>query len=192
MTDRIPDSATQSPQVSRRPARKTVRLVAIRIVLAAVLLVAGMEFSLLVSRSRMAENTVALADARLQVGELRQALSRSEERNWTYYREKEALEAELARARSTQTSTPAATVPKAGADRRTYTDGVYAIGEDILAGTYHGVVMGKVGYWARLKNTTGMVDGIITNAVPRGPFVLTLYPTDEAVELRGVELTAEQ
>jgi hypothetical protein len=37
-----------------------------------------------------------------------------------------------------------------------------------------------------------MVNGIIANAMPRGPFVLTIFPTDEAVELRGVRLTASQ
>ena len=77
------------------------RSVAIRIGLAAVVLIVGMELGVLVSRSGTAESTTALADARLQVGELQQALSRSEERNWTYYREREALSAELARARST-------------------------------------------------------------------------------------------
>jgi DNA gyrase/topoisomerase IV subunit A len=151
-----------------------------------------MELGVLVSRSRSAESTTALTDARLQVGELQQALSRSEERNWTYYREREALKAELARARSTQTTSPPTTDQNGGTDRHTYADGVYAVGEDISPGTYHGVVTGKVGYWARLKNTTGMVDGIIANAAPRGPFVLTIYPTDEAVELRGVRLTAPQ
>lgn len=192
MTDRIPDSSATGPPASPRSVRKTTRHVAVRIVLVAVLLVVGMELNVLVSRSRTAEGTVALADARLQVGELRQALSRSEERNWTYYREKEALKAELARARSSQTSPPPTTSKTEGAGPHTYADGVHAVGEDITPGTYRGVVTGEVGYWARLKNTTGMIDGIIANAVPRGPFVLTIYPTDKAVELRGVELTAQQ
>lgn len=192
MTERIPDSAAPDPPAPLRQSRTTVRYVAVRIVLAAVLLVVGMELGVVVSRSRTAESAAALTEVRLQVAELRQALSRSEERNWTYYREREALKAELAQARSTRTSTPPTTDQKEGADRHTYADGVYAVGEDISPGTYHGVVIGEVGYWARLKNTTGMVDGIIANAVPRGPFVLTIYPTDEAVELRGVELTAQQ
>lgn len=192
MTDRIPDSSATGPPASPRSVRKTTRYVVVKIVLVAVLLVVGMELGVLVSRSRTAESTVALADAKLQVGELRQAVSRSEERNWTYYREREALKTELARARSTQTSPPPTTHKTEGTDRHTYADGVYAVGKDISPGTYRGVVTGEVGHWARLKNTTGMIDGIIANAVPRGPFVLTIYPTDEAVELRGVELTAQR
>ena len=169
MTDRIPDNAKPGPPASRRSARKTLRFVAVRMVLVAVLVAAGTEVGPLVSRGRTAENTAALADARLQVAELRQALSGSEERNWTYYREREALKAELDQARSTHTSAPPTTVPQTGSDRRTYADGMYAVGDDISAGTYRGRVTRDVGYWARLKNTTGMVDGIIANAVPRGP-----------------------
>lgn len=192
MTDQIPHSATPGPPVSPRPARTTARSVAVRIGLAVVLLAVGMQLGLLVSRSRTAESTAAQAEAGLQVGQLRQALAQSEERNWTYYREREALKTELARARSTQTSSPPTTDQVGGADRHTYENGVYAVGEDISPGTYHGVVIEKTGYWARLKNTTGMVDGIIANAMPGGPFVLTIFPTDRAVELRGVRLTAPQ
>jgi len=67
---------------------------------------------------------------------------------------------------------------------------VYLVGKTIPAGTYDGTITGEVGYWARLKNTTGFVDGIIANGLPGGPFVLTIYPTDIAVELKGVRLTA--
>jgi hypothetical protein len=37
-----------------------------------------------------------------------------------------------------------------------------------------------------------MVSGIVANSVERGPFVLTIVPSDVAVELRGVILTAEE
>jgi hypothetical protein len=34
------------------------------------------------------------------------------------------------------------------------------------------------------------VGSIIANALPRGPFVLTIIESDKAVELRGVVITA--
>ncbi len=71
-----------------------------------------------------------------------------------------------------------------------YGDGIYLVGEDIMAGTYEGVVLGSQGYWARLKATDGLVSSILANAVPRGPFVLTINVSDKAVELRGVRLTS--
>ena len=73
----------------------------------------------------------------------------------------------------------------------TYGDGIYLVGVDIVPGTYEGAVTGEVGYWARLKGTDGVVGSIITNALPRGPFVLTIIKSDKAVELRGVVITAQ-
>ncbi len=64
------------------------------------------------------------------------------------------------------------------------------MGTDIEPGTYRGEVTGEWGYWARLSNTSGMISGILSNAVVRGPFELTVLPSDTAVELRGVTLTA--
>jgi hypothetical protein len=71
-----------------------------------------------------------------------------------------------------------------------FRDGVYLVGEDIAAGTYDGAVEGETGYWARLEATDGSTSAIIANAIVRGPFVLTIYVGDRAVELRGVTLTA--
>jgi hypothetical protein len=68
-------------------------------------------------------------------------------------------------------------------------DGVFLVGDDMAPGTYAGVVTGTVGYWARLRGTDGSIGAIITNGLPRGPFLLTVEPGDKAVELRGVMLT---
>jgi hypothetical protein len=73
-----------------------------------------------------------------------------------------------------------------------FTDGTYRVGTDIEPGTYRGEVNGEFGYWARLRNTSGVISGIVANNIVRGPFVLTIVPTDAAVELRGVTLTAEE
>ena len=62
----------------------------------------------------------------------------------------------------------------------------------LIPGTYRGECTDEFGYWARLRNTTGMVNGIIANNVVRGPFVVTILPADKAVELRGVTLRAAE
>lgn len=71
----------------------------------------------------------------------------------------------------------------------TFSDGVYLVGEDIKPGTYRGVVDDDMGYWARLKATDGSLDSIIANALPQGPFVITIKSSDVAVELTGVTIT---
>jgi hypothetical protein len=147
-------------------------------------LVVGLMAGFFIGRSQYAGDSVAAAQANARVSELQFALSRSEDRNWTYYRTIEGLKGELEQATSTST-----TVPASDGVRDSYSDGVYLVGEDIPAGTYDGVVTGTVGYWARLKGTDGAVSSIIENAIPKGPFVLTLAPADKAVELRGVTLT---
>jgi hypothetical protein len=146
------------------------------VAVAVVFLGIGLALGLAVARSQSAGDRASLAEAHIQMGKLQTALSQSEERNWTYYRE-------------TQTSSSSTTVTTTGVPGR-YADGVYLVGKEIPPGTYDGVVTGEIGYWARLKNTTGFIDGIIANGIPGGPFVLTIYPTDMAVELRGVRLTA--
>jgi len=171
-TDKDEQAAT-APQ--RRRTRKHGLRVGIGV--AVVFLVIGVVLGLSIARSQSAGDRASLAEAKVEVGKLQTALSQTEERNWTYYRD-------------TQTSssgTTATTIAVPG----TYTDGVYLVGKEIQPGTYDGVVTGKVGYWARLKNTTGFIDGIIANGLPGGPFVLTIYPSDMAVELRGVTLTAQ-
>ena len=118
------------------------------------------------------------------------ALSQAEERNWMYYRKTEALTAQLADALADGPSSTSTTAPAPG-PAGTYGDGIYLVGVDIPPGNYDGTVTGEVGYWARLKGTDGVVGSIITNALPRGPFVLTIIKSDKAVELRGVVITAQ-
>jgi hypothetical protein len=152
-------------------------------------LLLGVLVGFLIARSQASGDAALLDESRAQLGELQRALSQAEERNWTYYRANEALQAELERARADgQTSTSTTTPGLPGANRE-YGDGVYLVGEDISPGTYDGVVDGEVGYWARLEATDGSTSAIITNALPRGPFVLTIYSGDRAVELRGVTIT---
>ena len=152
--------------------------------IAAVMLLIGLMAGFFIARSQTSGDEAALADANARIGELQAAASRSEDRNWTYYRANEALKEQLSRATS---STPT-TAPPANATG-TYGPGLYLVGEDIRAGTYDGVVDGSVGYWARLKGTDGAIASIIENGIPKGPFVLTIVSGDMAVELRGVTLT---
>ena len=66
-----------------------------------------------------------------------------------------------------------------------YSDGVYLVGEGIPAGQYSGVVTGAVGYWARLQDVDGSTSAIIENALPRGPFVLTIQSGDRRWSCAG-------
>ncbi|MFH0915217.1 MAG: hypothetical protein V1912_02050 [bacterium] len=158
------------------------------IVAALVMLLVGVLTGFFIARSQAAGDAAVLTETRAQLGQLQKARSQSEDRNWTYYRENEVLKAELEQARSSGQTSTSTTVPGSSGAGSTYRDGVYIVGEDISPGTYDGVVTGKVGYWARLKETDGSASAIIANAIPRGPFVLTIYPADKAVELRGVEI----
>lgn len=137
-----------------------------------------------ISRAETAGDAAALADANARLGQLQAALTRSEDRNWTYYRANQNLTQELGQTASTSSPTPPSTSAKG-----TYGPGIYLVGEDIPAGTYDGVVSDSVGYWARLKETDGTIASIIDNGIVKGPFVLTIVPGDKAVELQGVTLT---
>jgi hypothetical protein len=143
----------------------------------------------LVLHGQMSGNATALSDSNTKLAELQKALSASEDRNWTYSRENEALKAQL---QDLQGGAGASTITTTAAlgSPTTYADGVYLVGSDIAAGDYDGVVTGRVGYWARLSATDGSTHAIIANGLPRGPFVLTILPADKAVELMGVKLTA--
>jgi len=163
--------------------------IAIRLALAAALLLVGVSVGLGLTWSRVEDAGTSLTEARDQLVILRMTQASLQERNWTLYREIEALEAELEQMRSAEEDTGTSGDQAADGTRDTYSDGTYLVGEDIPSGVYDGIVTGDVGYWARLKGTTGMVNAIITNDLPRGPFVLTIYAGDKAVELRGVEIT---
>ena len=146
------------------------------------------------ARSQSGDEAAELAQVREELGKMESAVAQSEERNWYYYRMVEALTAENEALRSEPAGPPASgSAPSTGGEPAvlgsTYGDGVYLVGEDVLPGTYDGVVTADVGYWARLKETDGATGSIITNAVVRGPFVLTINEADKAVELRGVILT---
>lgn len=153
-----------------------------------VILIVGMLLGYLIAGAQADQANAELNEARLQVARLQDGLNRAQDRNWAYYRANEALKKELEQAtegQSTSTTEVDGTPVPAGR----YGDGVFIVGEDIAPGTYDGVVTGTVGYWARLKATDGSISSIITNGLPRGPFVLTIVPADRAVELRGVVLT---
>ena len=176
-----PPPATQGPSP---PGKRRVRPSYGWLGVAAVMLLVGLMAGFFIARSQSSGDTAALVDANARLGELQAAVSRSEDRNWTYYRANEALKEELKQA----TSSTSSTVPPADGEG-TYGPGLYLVGEDIQAGTYDGVVNGAIGYWARLKGTEGAIASIIENGIPKGPFVLTIEAADKAVELRGVTLT---
>lgn len=167
------------------------------IVIGVLMLLVGVFAGFYLARSQSGDEAAELAQIRQELGKMGSAVARSEERLWYYYRTVQALTAENEGLRGELAGLPAsgpASAPSTGGEAAvpggTYGDGVYLIGEDIPPGTYDGVVTEDVGYWARLQGTDGVLGSIITNAVPRGPFVLTIIEADKAVELRGVEITA--
>lgn len=183
-------AAEEAPASAAAPPESApvMRSPAARIVAALAILLVGVLVGLFIARSQATGDTAALTEARAQLSELQKAMSQSEDRNWSYYRENAELKAELERAHSGGQTSTSTTTPGSAGREGVYGDGVYVVAEDIAPGTYDGVVTGNVGYWARLKGTDGSASAIITNAIPRGPFVLTIYPADKAVELRGVEI----
>jgi hypothetical protein len=171
--------------------RRRVRFSYVWLGIAVAMLLIGIAAGFLIDRSEHSGDTSALAAANARVNELQSALTRSEDRNWTYYRLTQGLQEQLTQATSPTsaiTSTPTTAAPSTSA-RRTYGEGLYLVGEDIPPGTYDGTPTSSVGYWARLKATDGAISSIIENGITRGPFVLTIDPSDMAVELRGVTLT---
>jgi hypothetical protein len=187
-TGRAP--APTKPGASRRRVRTIVGWVAAGVLL----LLAGAVIGFFIARSQMNDETAQLAEARAEQGRLAKALTEAQERSSNYYRANETLKAQLESVQTGGQSSTSTTVTGSGSEPgslgTSYSDGVYLVGEDIAAGTYDGVVDGEVGYWARLSATDGTVSAIVANALERGPFVLTIIPSDRAVELRGVRITA--
>jgi len=175
------DKTTPSPEARLLPTGRNS--LGLRLALSVILLLAGMALGALLYNTYAGDTADRLAEVTEQLGELRTAQAVLEERNWLLYRESEALREESEVSASDTDHDAGIGTPGV------FSDGVHMVDEDIAPGAYDGIVIGEVGYWARLKNTTGMVSGIVTNGLPRGPFVLTIYPSDEAIELRGVELT---
>ena len=162
-----------------------------------VALVAGALIGFYLARAQSKDEAAELVKVREQLGRMEAAVAQAEDRTWDYYRAVQALTAdnEALKADTEDSSGPGAgtTVTSTGSPAilgGPYGDGVYVVGEDILPGEYDGVVTGEVGYWARLKATDGAIGSIVTNAIERGPFVLSIIESDRAVELRGVTITA--
>jgi hypothetical protein len=158
-------------------------------------LLIGVGIGVLLSSWASRDDTAVLEDTEAQLAELREATDRLEERNWKLYRERELALEQLAEAgggasSSTGTTTTGAEGTPSDAEAGVFSDGVYLVPQEMPPGTYDGDVTGDFGYWARLKNTAGVVSSIEANGVVTGPFVLTVNPSDRAVELRGVVLTA--
>jgi hypothetical protein len=55
------------------------------------------------------------------------------------------------------------------------------VGLDIAPGTYRSR-SGSSCYWARLRNFSGELGGIIANGNPRGPTVVTISSTDRGFD----------
>lgn len=174
-THGAPEDSGAQPPASHAPRVGAVTVAT----LVATALVAGaaLGYSLAFSEVRQARSEAAAARDDLNV--LGQAHEKLHERSWQLF-----LEARDGRSAERGQHEPA--------EPGTFTDGTYRVGTDIEPGTYLGEVDGEFGYWARLRGTTGMVSAIITNDVVRGPFVLTIIPSDVAVELRGVTLRPEE
>lgn len=158
-------------------ARAVTGWSAVGLAVISLMLGASLGYSAAISQSRETATTLARTQDDLKA--LAQAHDTLNERNWILYLESERLRS----AEETNAGRPA--------EPSVFTDGTFAVGTDIEPGTYRGEVVGEFGYWARLNSSTGMLSGIITNDIVRGPFVLTINPGDTAVELRGVRLRAE-
>ena len=82
--------------------------------------------------------------------------------------------------------TPPAPAPPPGPADNFYS-GTHVVGVDIEPGTYR--TTGPVGdglcYWARLKDTSGDFEAIITNGLPEGPATVTIKASDGAFETSG-------
>jgi hypothetical protein len=150
------------------------------VAIAAIALVIGVAIGAIIGASVNSQDPQEIIAAEEEAERLRGAVENAEDRAWKLYREREALQAQLA-------SEPASA---AGVENEpgTYTDGIFVVGEDIAPGTYEGELTADAGYWARLKNTEGTMYSIITNALVTGPFTVTVVESDKALELRGVRI----
>lgn len=61
-------------------------------------------------------------------------------------------------------------------------DGTHRVGRDIPARTYRAPRANDGCYWARLRNFSGGLNGILANDNPSGPAVVTLKRTDRGFE----------
>jgi len=172
---------TQEPSHRRHVTLSPVAAAAV----AVALLVAGVLVGLYLTRASGAETAAELARVRADFSAVQRAHEHLQGRNAVLFDRLQVAESLLESA----SATPVPSGPGAGG---TYADGTYRVGTDIEDGTYRGTVTGESGYWARLRSTTGTLGSIIANGVPSGDFVLTIYPSDDALELRGVVLTGPE
>ena len=155
------------------------------------LLLVGALVGYFIAHSQNQARADQLAEAVKSMSVMQKGLAESEERNWNYYRENEALKTQIAALQEHPSTTEPDTTPTtASGGAKTFTDGIYLVGDDISPGDYDGVVTAETGYWARLRGTDGVVGAIVANGLVTGPFVLTINTSDVAVELRGVKLTS--
>lgn len=68
-----------------------------------------------------------------------------------------------------------------------YTTGTYEVGTGV-GQVPPGKYQCSDGYFARLKGTTGSFDDIIANGIADGPTVLTILPSDKAIQFDGTWL----
>jgi hypothetical protein len=61
-------------------------------------------------------------------------------------------------------------------------DGTHLVGRDIPARTYRAATANDGCYWARLRNFSGGLNSIISNANPSGPELVTIKSTDRGFE----------
>lgn len=68
-------------------------------------------------------------------------------------------------------------------------DGTYAVGTDILAGTYHTTGQNNTNpmgcYWERDTDTSGNTSSIIANNIGKGPATVTISASDGAFKTAG-------
>jgi len=66
-------------------------------------------------------------------------------------------------------------------DRR-FGDGMYRVGKSLPPGTYRTQSGSDGCYWARLKNFSGELGGILANENANAPTIVTILPTDKGFE----------
>jgi hypothetical protein len=64
----------------------------------------------------------------------------------------------------------------------TFGDGTHRVGRDIPAGTYRAPKANDGCYWARLRNFTGSLGGIIANGNTSGPEIVRIRRTDRGFQ----------
>ena len=180
----------EEPPVSGTRRAKVSRWAPIAVGVLVVLLV-GVLMGFYIARSQAGHTSAELAATQEELGAIKKGLASAQEVNWSYHQQNETLKAQLrAVQEGTDGGSSSSTSTTLSGSRATFMDGIYLVGKQIPPGDYNGEVTGDVGYWARLRATDGLVGSILANGLPTGPFVLTINATDQAVELRGVKLTA--